>query len=192
MPNRRLVRREIIRELARLKRLKWSKLPYPRFAIQAESEINPEFSNDPDVNFSEAEAVGGFITPIPVRYRTPVTDIRLYFDEIGRPDLYSIRFFRKMRLEWNKDRKNITSMVQCFRYDVVEVQRNRKVMVQHEYLQTLRGRDRVNQLGSHVRSTIDGLEGKFEDIQMSADPRTVDARIEEVLRENERIQNGST
>ena len=77
-------------------------------------------------------------------------------------------------------------------YDVIEVSRRGEREVTHTYLQTLRGKDRVNQLGSHIRNGIEGLEETYERIQMSANIRTVDQSIEEVLRENERIQNGST
>lgn len=191
MPFIRLYRKETVRELARLKRTKWSKLPYPNFVIQAESEINPERTNDPDVNFSEAEAVGGFITPIPIRQRTINTDIRTFIDEFGRPDLYAIRFFKRRRDAWNDDIKNATRIIYCLTYDARQLlPRGRTRIVQHKYLQTLRGQDAVRQLDRHLVSGIDGLEEKRLGIQPCVDEDAVDRAIAETLAENERIQNG--
>lgn len=191
MPFVRLYRREVVRELARLKRIKWSKLPYPNFVIQAESEINPDRTNDPDVNFSEAEAIGGFITPIPIRRRTINTDIRLFIDEFGRPDPYAIRFFKSIRSVWNDDPKNQTRHIYCLTYDARQLlPRNRARIVQHKYLQTLRGEDAVRQLDRHLVNGIDGLEETRLSIQPSANVDEVDRAIREVLEENERIQNG--
>lgn len=192
MPTRvRVYRPEMVRDLARLKRTKWSKLPYCNFVIQAESEINPDFLDEPDVNFSEVEAVGAFITPIPLRYRTPNTDIRIYIDDFGRPNLYHIRFFRSQRVCWNQLARNHARMIYPMYYDVTEITKSRTREVTHTYLQTLRGQQRVRQLDTHLINTIEGLEDRRLAIQTSIDTNLVDRAIAEVLDENRRIQNGS-
>jgi len=189
-PFRRLVRPEIIRAVARIKR-HWSKLPYPRFVIQAEHEMNPEHSNDPDANMSVAESVAGFLTPIPIQLRNRNTDIRMFFDMYNRPNLYMTRLANNQRLNWNLDPANVYRMIYCFAYQVVEVdRRGRETLVRHKYLQTLRGVNKVRELDEGYVHSIDGFEQRREAIQGSADIRTVDRLIDQTITENEHIQNG--
>jgi len=181
------------RQLERLAR-KWKKLTYPRFVIQAESEINPDRTNDPDDNFSIPESVRGWIAPIPLRYRSD--DLRTYVDHLGRPDRYAIGYCNGYRRSWNEDIRHHEAQIYVVKYRILETHPATKrkpeysVPVTHSYLQTLRGKDSVRQIDRHFVDMMGGLEEARERVQPCIDEDAVDRAIEQVLAENERIQNG--
>ncbi len=193
--HRRLYRPEMYRQLERLAR-KWKKLSYPRFCIQAENEINPDRTNDPDDNFSIVESVRGFLSPKPLSHTYRQGDLRIYIDSLRRPDLYAIRYLNRQRNIWNESVEGETVKLYSLPYPVVEThaarrnqpERNERVI--YDYLQTLRGREAVNSVDTYISNTINGLEDRRAAIRIGLNVRTVDRGIEQILEENRRIQNG--
>jgi hypothetical protein len=191
--HRRLYRPEIYQELARISR-KWSRLNYPRFCIQSMYDMNPDHINDPDMNFSHAEAVRGFLSPKPLTYRKG--DLRLFLDSLGRPDKYAIEKLKREIGYWNQKIANRLNMVYVFSCEVEEIipatarkEETRNLAI-YDYLRVLRGRDFVSHVEGHIDGTIGGLEERKEWIQDSVDGRKVDRAVRTILTENERIQNG--
>jgi len=193
--HRRLYRPEMYRQLERLAR-KWKKLSYPRFCIQAENEINPDRTNDPDDNFSIVESVRGFLSPKPLSHPYRQGDLRIFIDSLRRPDLYAIRFLNNQRRIWNEQIEN--HAVQLYRvfYTIIEThaatrrRQEYQIPMIYDYLQTLRGRESVRQVDTHIHNTIAGLEERSAMVHTCLNTGLVDSEIERVLEENRRIQNG--
>ena len=159
------------------------------------NEMNPDFTDNPDDNFSIVESVRGYIAPRPLNARSP--DIRLYMDQLGRPDLYAIRCLNRQRNAWNNDIAKHSTMLYVFHHDVKEVYPATKklperiVEATYDYLRVLRGVDFVRQLDEHIHDTISGLEARATTIRDAVNIRAVDSAIDSVLQENREIQNGS-
>jgi len=192
MRHRRLYRPEIYNELARISR-KWFRLNYPRFCIQSMNDINPERRDDPDVNFSHAEAVRGYLSPKPTKHRQG--DLRLFIDSLGRPDKYAMANLKRQIFNWNQRIANRLNMIYVYSCEVEEIipatrrHEERRTRVKYDYLRVLRGSDFVNHVEGHIDGTIGGLEKRKDIIQDSRNGRRVDTAIRTVLTENERIQN---
>ncbi len=192
--HRRLYRPEIYRELARISR-KWFRLNYPRFCIQSIQEMNPERLNDPDMNFSHAEGVRGFLSPKPVEYRKG--DLRLFLDSLGRPDKYAMVNLKRQIFYWNQKIANRLNMIYVYSCEVEEIapatarREERRTLVNYDYLRVLRGKDFVGRVDGHIDNTIGGLEERKEWIRDSIDGRKVDAAVRTILTQNEHIQNGA-
>lgn len=191
--HRRLYRPDSYRELARISR-KWSRLNYPRFCIQAMHEMNPDWLNDPDMNFSHTEAVRGYLSPKPLAYRKG--DLRLFIDSLGRPDKYANENLKRQIFYWNQQIANRLNMIYIYSCEVEEIipatarREERRMLVNYDYLRVLRGKDFVGRVDGHIDNTIGGLEERKEWIRDSIDGRKVDRAITAVLRQNEHIQNG--
>lgn len=183
----------MIQALGRVAR-KYKGLDYARFVIKAENEINPERSNDPDVNFSRIESVMAWVAPIPLRLRSP--DIRVYIDSLDRPDLYALRYCDRQRLEWNEDPAYYPLFIYRIYHDAVEIypgargRPERRINVIYDYLQTIQGRDNVRQVDAHLVNTIDGLEDRRASIQGAENIREVERVRERVLNEIEGTRRG--
>src|SRR5512134_738916 len=186
--NRRLRRRWMIQSLSRIAR-KYKNLTYPRFVIKAESEINPERLNDPDVNFSRIESVMGWVAPIPLNLRP--SEIRVYVDSMDRPDLYTLRYCDRARLEWNEDPAYYPLFIYRIHVDAIEetqatkTRPRQEVPVVYHYLRTMRGRDEVRQVDGHIANTIEGLEDRRASIQAAENIREVERVRQRVLDEIE-------
>lgn len=191
MPHERLFRPET-RGALRLIRRRWKTLSYPRFVVQAEREMNPERTLEPEDNFTIWESVAEWIRPIPIRLRED--DIRTYIDGYGRPDSYATAYCNGRRREWNENIANYPVQIYRVYYDYTKIipatkrRKERREPVTWDWLQTLRGRDSVRQVDTMFVNMIDGLEERRQAIQSCENARTVDQRIDEVLRENEAIE----
>jgi hypothetical protein len=194
IPHRRLNRPEIYRQLERFQR-KWNKLDFVRFLFQAESEMNPEHTNEPDNNFGLYESVRGFLTRIPVR-RRPYR-ARQYLDNLNRPDKYAIYWANVQIRKWNLDAAHADRLVYKVPYIIQEVHPATRrtpeytMSVWHDYVQTLRGEYAVRQIDSKLVDVGEGIEEARLRIQSCVDEKRVVAAVQEVLNENERIQNGN-
>jgi hypothetical protein len=180
---RRLYRPQIYRQLEKI-RHQYFKLSYPLFLIKAFKTINPDWSIDPDKNFSRMESVRGYLG-------------RLYIDPVsGLVNYRSMNWADKERRAFNELIENHTA--QIYRVEVkqnefVEGNRRRKETIKtvlHDYLRPVRGKDDVNQIDAFVTKEMDGLQELKDRIHHCDRPRSVDKRIAEILEECDRIQNG--
>ena len=193
--HRRLNRPEIYRELARISR-KYKKLNFCRFCIQAMNKMNPDLNDDPDNNFSLVEAVRGFLSPKPTTDPQRQGDLRIYIDELGRPDKYAIDFLKREILRWNKQIRNKTSLLYIYPCKVVEIKpansrrTEQRTEVIYDYIRILKGNKFVGGVQDMMRNVITGLETRIEFTDDSRDVRRVDTSVRNILEENERIQNG--
>lgn len=171
--NRRLRRRWMIQSLSRIAR-KHKKLDFARYCIEAEREINPDRSNEPDYNYSRTEAISGYIIPRPLNMRPD--DIRSYIDEYGRPDLYARRYCDSVILQWNNDARYYPLyFYSSVPVDAVEITpRGRRIEVVYHYLRTIQGKQEVRAVDGHLASTIEGLENRRASVQLADDIREVE------------------
>jgi hypothetical protein len=177
----------MIQSLQRIAR-KNPELDFARFVIEAENELNPERSNDPDYNFSFVEAVAGWVAPRPINQRA--SDIRVYIDEFGRPDLYAKRFCGQNKLRWNEDPATYPLFIYRIEHDAEEIypatkrRGEKRIDVVYDYLQTMQGEDEVKQVDTHMANTVQGIEERRAAIQGALDIQEVERVRERVLQEN--------
>lgn len=192
-----LYRSYLYQQLARIAR-KHKKLDYPRFCIQAFTEMNPDFTSDPDDNFSILESIRGFLSPKPIgsTFRNQ-SDLRFYIDSVGRPDLYAIRCLDRQRSRWNQGIEGSTLRLKRVYYPVTIPHPAKKGIpawsetVLYDYLRIARGKEDVNQINIHAQNTINGLNDSIDDINANClNVRNIDKEIQRVLQENRNIENG--
>ena len=124
--------------------------------------MNPDMVDDPDMNFSHAEAVRGYLSPKPVAYRKG--DLRLFIDSLGRPDAYAMAKLKRQILYWNQQIAHRMSMIYVYSCEVEEInpatkrREEKRVLVDYDYLRVLRGKDFVSRVEGHIDETIHGLE----------------------------------
>lgn len=172
----------MIQSLSRVAR-KHKKLDFARYVIEAERELNPTRTNDPDNNFSRVEGISGYIIPRPLNLRP--ADIRIYMDQLGRPDLYARRYCDNTILRWNKDPRYYPLYIySSVPVNAVEVTpRGRQVEIVYHYMRTIQGRDEVRAVDGHLASTIEGLEDRRASVQLANDIREVQRVRERVWEE---------
>ena len=190
-----LYRPEIYLQLQRIAR-KWPALDYPRFVIQAERDMNPERTNEPDDNFSIMESIRGFLSPKPIRARVKMSeDLMFYEDSVKRPDKYARGFCDRSRYRWNKDPSNKVRQIYVIYYDTMEIHKQTKrkaayqIDVVYHYLRVMRGVYHVRQMDKHFDNQMNGISNKREIIQACLNTKAVDRAIEETLQENDVIQS---
>ena len=163
--------------------LKYDKLNYCRFCIQAEVEINPDFLENLEYNFSVFESIRGFTG-------------RELMNEDGRPDKNLVYYYDKARHLWNKDPAHHYVQLYVVRHEGVESVRPTRTRpdktrsVIYNFLETLRGRGAVNDVNKRMDDGISGLRATQDRIRDSVQVSRVDSAIDEIIEENERIQQG--
>ena len=179
----RLYRDPIIRILEKIRK-KWARLNYPQFCIQAQRELNPEKSPDPNKNYSIRESIRAFAGP-------------LYIDEHGRISGYVIDVYNRMRNRWNEHPDNHWRQLYRRRFEVQIFRRPTRTdpsnteTVIHSYLRSPRGNPDVADIDEHFGNVEDGIVQTRRRVADCRNVRHVDRAIEEQLRENDRIQNGA-
>lgn len=159
-------------------------------------ELNPDFTDDPDDNFSILESVRGFLSPKPLNSPYRHGDLRLYIDSLGRPDAYALNRLNRQRLEWNQGFEGSTLRLKRVFYPVKlthpATKRRAEYIepVLYDYLQIVRGKQAVAQIDQHLQNMTDGIADVREDLQRCANTRDVDREIQRVLKEIDDIENG--
>lgn len=169
----------MIKYLAAIAR-RHKRLDFCRFLIQAERELNPTRSNDPDVNYSRLEAIAGYIIPRPLNMRDNY--IRVYVDGLDRPDLYARRYADNEIRRWNQDVRYYPLYIySSVPVDAIEITpRGRRIEVVYKYVRTIQGKDEVRAVDGHLASVVEGLEERRANVQLADD-------IREVQRVRERV-----
>jgi hypothetical protein len=176
----RLYRRPMYERLERLA-AEWDKLTYCRFCIQAEREVNPDWLDDLDFNFSALESIRGYSG-------------RELMLATGRPDRNLTTYFTTIRNQWNNDPAHHYVQLYVVRHEGIVTRKptkekpERSHAVIYNFLETLRGRGAV---GDVVRRFDDGMAGLNEAkdrIRDSIRISRVDSAVEQILEENARIQ----
>jgi len=189
-----LFRQDMIKQLARPRRKKWSRLSLPRFIIQMWEEMNADRTHNPDDNFSMSEVLTAWIQSIRIVDRW--LDIRREVDELGRPDRYARKWADRIVREWNKDDANARKQIYCMKRPAILVHRSTRNSpeveepVWHFYVEVLEGNEAVNQIHQRVAEVRQGLDDTDARIEGCRNTKAVESAIREVLAENEQIQNG--
>lgn len=158
--------------------------------------MNPDFTNDPDDNFSILESIRGFLSPKPLSSPYRHGDLRLYIDSLGRPDAYALNRLNRQRLEWNQGIEDSTLRLKRVFYPVELPHPATKRTpaytenVLYDYLQIVRGKQAVAQIDQHLQNMTNGIEDVRTDLQQCANIKNVDTEIQRVLQENRDIENG--
>ena len=176
----RLYRRSMYERLEQIA-ADWNKLSYCRFVIQAEREINPDWLEDVDFNFSTLETIRGY------------TGEDLMTDT-GRPDRNLTMYFIQVKKQWNEDPARHYVQLYVVEHEAIQMQKPTKTRpersrsVLYHFLETLRGRGAVGLVTRRMNNGMAGLQEAKDRIQDSVRISRVDSAIEEILQQNARIQ----
>lgn len=179
-PSVRLYRRATCERLERIQ-LKWNKLPYCNFVIQAELEMNPDWSENPELNFSNIESIRGYSG----------RDLIL---EDNRVDRNLVYYFGQRRNEWNNDPRNHYRQLYVVPHEGVQMLKptrkkpDKSRSVIYWFMETLRGRGAVGSVNQRFDDGIAGLQTAQDRIRDSMRVSRVDVAVDEILEENRRIQ----
>ena len=190
MPKHKALNRKwMIRRIASFAK-KYYKLEYPFLVVKALSELyresrQPDPKSDPNVNFSNEEAIKGFTLGrgVPLANEKSPLDLRMK------------RLFDAVRRTWNHEDKRRTTQLYIEPYPIEEIVKRRgkeplRQTFMYDFLQVTRGRESVGKLDKHVANVTEGLNEMHERIQESKNIRSVDTAIQEVLSEIDRIMEG--
>ena len=169
---------------------KYPKLTFPEFEIKAYAEINPDKSENPHKNFSELEAIAGYV----LKFGAQVV---LVFDNQGRPDLYIKHQYVGERRAWNHDPAHVVGQIDIIPHIVNEYEnpwshrRYRAPMeVYNDFVEILDGNEAVNTVDNHLGNCGRGIDEMRAIKSESRDVRRVQRYVRQLLAEFEARHQG--
>ena len=165
---------------------------YPDFCLRAWADLHPEWQdmsdeemNDPDVNFSHAEATDGWIAALPRVMR--VGDLQTAVDQFNRPDKYAEGHTNYELHKWNYAIEHQFRRIKKIYVKVQVPKPTRKNpiakrTINYHWLRPVRGKEFIRQAVAHLNRMQQGIDEETERLNLGLKIKTIDEAIEERLR----------
>jgi hypothetical protein len=179
--HRRVIRRWMVKRLGGISK-RFPLLSFPEFCIMAERIINPDKDEDVHHNFSENEAILGYMLKLDEDQRQLLLTPEGTIDRNTKHD-YHIEVYY-----WNRIPRNALAQLYTVDHIVTEYEYNGHrhripFDVYWGLLQTLRGRNRIRPVDNHLNDSANGIDETRSRIAECIDIRRVDRFIDQLIAE---------